>query len=69
MQIYWGVRPLKSIAAATTDEMCNSAIDLVRAKQLAETGDIVVLTAGFPSPNVKAQQATVSNMMKIAVVD
>lgn len=69
MQIYWGVRPLKSIAAATTDEMCNSAIDLVRAKQLAETGDIVVLTAGIPSPNVKAQQSTVSNMMKIAVVD
>lgn len=69
MQIYWGVRPLKSIQASSTDEICSSAIDLVCAKQLAETGDIVVLTAGIPSPNVKSQQSGVSNMMRIAVVD
>ncbi len=69
MQIYWGVLPLKSIPVSTTDEMCTSAIDLVRAKQLADPGDVVVLTAGIPSPNVKAQLSTVSNMMKIAVVD
>ncbi|MGN1267278.1 MAG: pyruvate kinase, partial [Dorea sp.] len=69
MQIYWGVCPLKSIEVSTTEEMCTSAIDLVKAKQLVDTGDVVVLTAGIPSPNVKAQQSMVSNMMKIAVVD
>lgn len=69
MQIYWGVRPLKSIAAKSTEEICSSAIDLVRAKQLADSGDIVVLTAGIPSPNVSGSTSGVSNMMKITIVD
>ena len=69
MQIYWGVRPFRSINANSTDEICNSALDLVRAKQLAETGDTVVLTAGIPSPNISGNVAGVSNIMKIAVID
>jgi len=69
MQIYWGVRPLKSIEAGSTDEICNSALDLVCAKQLAETGDVVVLTAGIPSPTIGGYKTGVSNMMKITVVE
>lgn len=69
MQIYWGVRPLKSIEFQTTEDICSGAIDLVCAKQVAESGDIVVLTAGIPSPNVKSQREGVSNIMQIAVVD
>lgn len=69
MQIYWGVRPLKSIEAGSTDEICNSAIDLVCAKQIAEVGDVVVLTAGIPSPTIGGQRTGVSNMMKITVVE
>ena len=69
MQIYWGVRPLKSIEARSTDEICNSAIELVCAKQIAETGDVVVLTAGIPSPTIGGQKMGVSNMMKITVVE
>ena len=48
---------------------CSSALDLVRAKQIAETGDTVVLTAGIPSPNISGNVAGVSNIMKIAVID
>ena len=69
MQIYWGVRPYCSINANSTDEICSSALDLVRAKQIAETGDTVVLTAGIPSPNISGNVAGVSNIMKIAVID
>jgi len=69
MQLFWGVMPLKSIEAASTEEVCTSAIDLVCAKQLAETGDVVVLTAGIPSPAVGGQRTGVSNMMKITVID
>ena len=69
MQIYWGVRPLKSIEVRTTEDICNSAIDLICAKQMAETGDVVILTAGIPSTNVAGQKTGVSNMMRIAVVD
>ena len=69
MQIYWGVRPLKSVQVYTTEDICNSAIELVCAKQLAEAGDVVVLTAGIPSPHVSGQGSGFSNMMRIAVVD
>ncbi len=69
MQIYWGVRPMKSIEVHTTEDICSSAIELIRAKQIAETGDVVVLTAGIPSPVFGGRQAGVSNMMRISVIE
>lgn len=69
MQIYRGVYPVKSIPYQTTDEICEEAIDLAKAKGFAETGDIVVVTAGIPSPNVKKGREGMSNMMRIAIVD
>lgn len=69
MQIYRGVYPIKSIPYQTTDEICDEAIDLAKAKGFAEAGDIVVVTAGIPSPNVKRGREGMSNMMRIAIVD
>lgn len=69
MQLYWGVRPLKSIPLNSTEDVCNGAVELVCAKQLAESGDIVVLTAGIPSANVMSDRGGVSNIMRIAVVE
>jgi pyruvate kinase len=69
MQIYRGVYPIKSIPYQTTDEICDEAIDLAKAKGFSETGDIVVVTAGIPSPNVKKGREGMSNMMRIAIVD
>lgn len=69
MQIYRGVYPVKSIPYQTTDEICEEAIDLAKAKGFAETGDIVVVTAGIPSPAVKKAREGMSNMMRIAIVD
>lgn len=70
MQIYWGVYPVKSIECTSADDITTGAIDLIRAKQIVETGDIVVMTAGIPSPNVQlGVRDGVSNMMRIATVD
>lgn len=69
MQIYRGVYPIKSIPYQTTDEICDEAIDLAKAKGFAEAGDIVVVTAGIPSPSVKKGREGMSNMMRIAIVD
>ncbi|MDD3402648.1 MAG: pyruvate kinase [Hespellia sp.] len=69
MQINWGVRPMKSIELHTTEDICSGAIELAKVKQFVDEGDIVVLTAGIPSPNVKKAKEGVSNMMRIAVVD
>ncbi len=70
MQLYWGVQSLKTVEGDTTDEICSNAIDLVIAKELAQTGDVVVLTAGVPSANVNSEQPSGdSNMMRIQVID
>lgn len=69
MQIYWGVRPYKSIEFNTTEDILTGAIELISAKQVVEPGDIIVLTAGIPSPNIKRSKEGVSNMMRIAVIE
>ena len=69
MSIYWGVKPIKSQAFNTTDDICDGAIELAKVKQFVETGEIVVITAGIPSPNVKKERRATSNMMRIATVE
>ena len=69
MQIYRGVYPVKSLPYNTTDEICEEAINLASMKGFAEIGDIVVVTAGIPSANVKNAREGMSNMMRIAIVD
>ncbi|PWJ51890.1 pyruvate kinase [Faecalicatena contorta] len=69
MSIYWGVRPLKSLEVNTTEDICSGAIELALVKQYIETGDVVVLTAGIPSPSVKKEKSGISNMMRIATIE
>ena len=57
MSIYWGVKPLQSQQFNTTDDICDGAIELAKIKEYVEPGDVVVLTAGIPSPNVKFSEA------------
>ncbi|MBR4027003.1 MAG: pyruvate kinase [Lachnospiraceae bacterium] len=70
MQIYWGVRPYKSIEESTTEAICENAIEIAQAKMMVESGDVIVLTAGIPSPHIKStRDYGVSNMMRIVKVD
>ena len=69
MSIYWGVKPLQSQQFNTTDDICDGAIELAKIKEYVEPGDVVVLTAGIPSPNVKQERSTAINMMRIATVE
>ena len=56
MSIYWGVKPIKSQAFNTTDDICDGAIELAKVKQFVETGEIVVITAGIPSAECKKRR-------------
>lgn len=71
MQIYWGVRPLKSIPLKSMEDVCVNALEMVKAKQYVEPGDIVVLTAGLPAPlgTYSYSSNGGSNMMRIAVIE
>ena len=70
MQMFWGVHPMKSLVFQTTEDICSGAVDLLNAKKIIESGDVVVLTAGIPSPNVhKTTKDGLSNMMRIAIIE
>ena len=69
MSIYWGVRPLKSLEHDNTEDICENAMELAKVKKYVEQGDVVVLTAGIPSPNVGKERSYTSNMMRIATID
>ena len=69
MQIYRGVYPIKSIPYNSTEEICEEAINLTKAKGIVEVGEVVVVTAGIPSPRVKKSREGMSNMMRIAIVE
>lgn len=71
MQIYWGVHPLKSIPLKSMEDVCVNALEMVKAKQYVEPGDIVVLTAGLPAPlgTYSYSGNGGSNMMRIAVIE
>lgn len=69
MQIYRGVYPIKSIPHNSTEEICEEAVNLTKAKGMVEVGDIVVVTAGIPSPTNMKSREGMSNMMRIAIVE
>jgi len=69
MQIFRGVYPMKSIPYHSTEEICENAIKLARANGLVKDGDIVVVTAGIPSPVIKKESEGMSNMMRVAIVE
>ena len=69
MQIYWGVKSYKSVKSNTTEEICENAIEIARAKLGVEAGDIAILTAGIPSPHFGGFDYGVSNMMRIVTID
>lgn len=72
LQLYWGVKPIKAIEVeSTTDSMeniMNRAIDLIEEKDCVKAGDIVVLTAGVPTPSTLDITGGITNNMRVVVI-
>ena len=69
MQIYRGVYPVKSVPCVTTEEICREAICIAKLNELISIGDVVVMTSGIPSTTFVKDGESVSNMMRIVVVE
>jgi pyruvate kinase len=63
LTLAWGVTPVLSESATTTDEMFEIAVDSGKKTELVKDGDLVVITAGLP---VAASGKT--NLMRVHVV-
>ena len=64
MMLLWGVRPLLSERAHSTDELMDDCLDIMREKDLLEKGDIFVFIAGVVSGRHSYQRSE-TNTMKI----
>lgn len=65
LALNWGVYPVDLKVCNSTDEVLNSSIE--RAKEFMEltSGDMIVITGGFPNTDVNRT----TNLMKIEVID
>ncbi|MBU3207191.1 pyruvate kinase [Clostridium algidicarnis] len=60
----WGVFPLITHKAESTDELIEKSIALVKKEGFVNTGDLVVMAAGIPINDIGS-----TNMMKVHVVE
>lgn len=64
MSLLWGVKPMLSERAHTTDELMEDCLEIMREKGLSATGDILVFIAGVVSGRHSYQRSQ-TNTMKI----
>jgi pyruvate kinase len=64
MNLLWGVKPMLSERAHTTDELMEDCLEIMREKGLSATGDILVFIAGVVSGRHSYQRSQ-TNTMKI----
>ncbi len=62
LALWWGVIPVKSAFAATTDEMIVRGEELLKKKGLVEKGDTILMLAG------QSHTAGATNMMRVHVI-
>jgi pyruvate kinase len=62
LALWWGVIPVRSEYAATTEEMLRRGEELLKRKGLARSGDVVLMLAG------QTQTRGVTNMMRVHTI-
>ncbi|SES95636.1 pyruvate kinase [[Clostridium] aminophilum] len=65
MMLYWGVTPIWSRRAETTDELLDISMDELKNTMLINEGDICVVTSGVLSRNKNSTPASATNIMRI----
>lgn len=68
MQIYWGVRPVKSVEAKDTDSILANAVTEAKKAGYVEEGDVVVLTGGLAASTQPNSKLGLTNMMKVTTI-
>lgn len=65
MQIYWGVRPIKSIEETSTEIIMVHAADQAKSEGYIKSGDIVVLTGGVATSTDANAKRGLTNQMRV----
>lgn len=64
LMLYWGVTPLYAPRTSLTDEMIAQAVQVARGRDLIQTGDTVIITAG-----ASGSAPGTTNLVRVVVAD
>ena len=65
MQIYWGVRPLKTAPETSTDKIIDHAIEVTENAGYITEGDTVIISAGIATTSAPTAKRGLTNMMRV----
>jgi pyruvate kinase len=68
MQIYWGVRPLKSAPETSTDKIVDHAIEVTENAGYITEGDTVVISAGIATTSAPTSKRGLTNTMRVVTI-
>lgn len=69
MQLQWGVIPVWSRRADSTDELIENSSEELKRKDIVQSGDLAVMTAGVVTYARRHEAATQTNIMRILNID
>ena len=69
MQLQWGVTPVWSRRADTTDELIESSAEELKKRGLVHIGDTTVITAGVVTYARRHEAATETNIMRVMTIE
>ena len=62
MMLFWGVKPVLAGRAASTDELLDDCLDIIKEKSIAAEGDVLVFVAGLVSGRHSWQRSETNSM-------
>ena len=65
MQIYWGVRPLKTAPETSTDKIIDHASEVTENAGYITEGDTVIISAGIATTSAPTAKRGLTNMMRV----
>lgn len=68
MQIYWGVRPLKTAVETSTDKIIDHAIETAENAGYVNEGDVVIVSAGIATNSSASSKRGLTNTMRVVTV-
>lgn len=68
MQIYWGVRPLKTAVESSTDKIVEHAIEVAENAGYLTDGDIAIVSAGIATNSSPTSKRGLTNTMRVVTL-
>lgn len=68
MQIYWGVRPLKTAVEKSTDKIVEHAIEVAENAGYLTEGDIAIVSAGIATNSSTTSRRGLTNTMRVVTL-